>query len=118
MEVGFIANVPLVAKILLSDRNRFDLDWQQGQFNWRYRNRVKLQRAIHIGSYHPAPYVSAEPFCQSQFQKWGTTALYAGSLFPGGRHFAFDACYEHQNITVQHPNQQLNQFGLILNIYF
>ena len=117
MEVGFIANFPLVAKILLSDRNRFDLDWQPGQFYWRYRNRVKLQRTIHIGSYNPAPYVSAEPFYQSQYGKWATTALYAGSLFPAGKHFAFDAYYEHQNITGKHPNQQLNQAGLILNIY-
>lgn len=118
MEMGFIANVPLVAKILLSDRNRFDLDWQSGQFNWRYRNRVKLQRTVYIGSYDPAPYVSVEPFYQSHFQKWGTTALYAGSLFPAGKHFAFDGYYEHQNITIARPNRQLNQFGFILNMYF
>ena len=117
MHVGFVANLPLVAKILLSDRNRFDLDWQPGQFYWRYRNRVKLQRTIHIGSYNPAPYVSTEPFYQSRYQKWATTALYAGSLFPAGKHFAFDAYYEHQNITGTRPNEQLNQFGLILAIY-
>ena len=118
MQVGFVANFPLVAKILLSDRNRFDLDWQPGQFYWRYRNRVKLERTIHIRSYNPAPYVSAEPFYESQYHKWTTTALYAGSLFPAGKHAAFDAYYEHQNVTAKHPNQQFNQFGLILNLYF
>lgn len=50
MQVGFVANFPFVAETLLSDRNRFDLDWQSGQLYWRYRNRVKLQRTIHIGS--------------------------------------------------------------------
>lgn len=118
MEVGFVANFPLVVQFLLSDRNRFDLDWEPGKFYWRYRNRVKLERPIHIGSCNPAPYLSAEPFYQSQYQKWATTALYPGILSPVGKHFAFDVYYEHQNITGKRPNQQLNQFGLILNLYF
>jgi len=118
MEVGFISNVPLVANILLPDRNRADLDWSKGPFTWRYRNRVKFQRTVAIGSYNRAPYVSAEVFYQSQYSKWSTTALYAGCLLPVGKHFAFDPYYEHQNITGKPPNQQFNQFGLILNMYF
>ena len=118
MEVGFISNVPLVANILLSDRNRADLDWSKKPFVWRYRNRLKLQRTVAIGSYNPAPYASAEVFFQSQYSKWSTTVLYAGCLFPVGKHFAFDSYYAHQNITGKHPNQQLNQLGLILNMYF
>lgn len=117
METGFVANFPLVGNILLSDRNRFDLDWQPGHFYWYYRNRVKLQRTVHIGAYNPAPYLSAEPFYQSQYQKWATTALYAGSVFPVRKHFAFDAYYEHQNVTGKYPNEQHNQFGLIRDIY-
>lgn len=118
LETGFIVNLPLVARIMVSDRNRFDLDWQSGGFNWRYRNRVKVQRAIHIGSYNPAPYVSAEPFYQSQYGKWGTTALYAGSLFPVSKHVSFDVYYEHQNITTKAPNRQWNQLGVMLELYF
>jgi hypothetical protein len=117
MEVGFISNFPLPAKILLSDRNRADLDWSSGGFKWRYRNRPKFQRTISLGSYKPAPYVSAEFFYQSQYQKWSTTALYADVLFPVGKRFSLDAYYEHQNLTGKRPNQQLNQLGVILNIY-
>lgn len=109
---------PLVARILLSDRNREDLDWSKDKFTWRYRNRLTLERRIKIGSYHPAPYLSAEVFYQSQYQKWTTTALYAGCLFPVRKHLEFDPYYEHQNITNKHPNQQLNQFGLILSLSF
>ena len=109
---------PLVANILLTDRNRADLDWQEGQFTWRYRNRVSLERRFAVRSYHPGPYVSAEVFYQSQYEKWSTTALYAGCLLPVGKHFQFDPYYEHQNITGKHPNQQLNQFGLILSLYY
>ena len=118
MEVVATPRLPLVAKILASDRNRADLDWENGQFTWRYRNRLTLERRVGIGSYHPAPYVSAEVFYQSQYQKWSTTALYAGCLLPVSKHFELDPYYEHQNITGKRPNQQLNQFGLILNMHF
>jgi Protein of unknown function (DUF2490) len=118
VELVATPRLPLFAKILLTDRNRADLDWSAEPFTWRYRNRVSLERAITIGSYHPSPYASAEAFYESQYQKWSTTALYAGCLFPIRKHVEFDPYYEHQNITSKHPNQQLNQFGLILNLYF
>lgn len=109
---------PMVGKILVSDRNRSDLDWQQGKFSWRYRNKLEFKRNLTINSYHPGPYVAVEPFYESQYQKWSTTALYAGCLFPVGKHAEFDPYYEHQNNSGKTPNQQLNQFGLALNIYF
>ena len=117
-ELAATSHFPTMGKILLSDRNRADLDWSSGRFTWRYRNRITLERRIKLGSHHPAPYLSAEAFYQSQYTKWSTTALYAGCLFAVGKHFEFDPYYEHQNITGKHPNQQLNQFGLILSLYF
>ena len=118
LQLATTFHLPLVAKILLSDRNRADLDWSQNQLTWRYRNRISLDRRLAIASYHPAPYLSAEFFYQSQYQKWSTTALHVGCLFPVGRRLEFDSYYEHQNITSKRPNQQLNQLGLILNLYF
>jgi hypothetical protein len=118
MIVAATPHFPLFANILLTDRNRADLDWSQGQFKWRYRNRLTLERRIGLGTYHPAPYLSGEVFYLSQYHKWSTTALYAGCLLPLGKHFEFDPYYEHQNITSSSSNQQLNIFGLILSIYF
>jgi hypothetical protein len=118
LEPAVIFHFPLVAQILLSDRNRADLDWSKGQFTWRYRNRVTLERRINVRSYHPGPYVSAEAFYENQYNKWSTTAHYAGCLLPVGKHYQFDPYYEHQNVTSKRPNQQFNQFGLILNIYY
>src|SRR5215469_18804799 len=40
--VAATPRLPLVWSILLSDRNRMDLDWSQNQFTWRYRNRLTL----------------------------------------------------------------------------
>lgn len=104
--------------VLLTDRNRADLDWQNGGFSWRYRNRVQLERSARIRSYHPSPYASAEFFYESQYGKWSDTAIYAGCIFPLGKHSEFNPYYEHQNNTGKRPNQQINQLGLILSLYF
>jgi hypothetical protein len=109
---------PIASKVLLTDRNRADLDWKSGGFTWRYRNRAQVEGPVAIRSYHLTPYASAEVFYQSLYGKWSDTAIYAGCLLPIGRHLQLDPYYEHQNNTGKSPNQQLNQFGLILNLYF
>jgi hypothetical protein len=112
------SNLPMKAKLLLTDRNRADLDWSNGKFKWRYRNMPTIERTVAIGSYHLIPYTSAEFYYESQYRKWSTTELYAGSSFPLGKHFQLKAYYEHQNNTGKPPNKQLHGVGLVLNIYF
>jgi hypothetical protein len=109
---------PLKAGLLLSDRNRADLDWKSGNFSWRYRNRLQIEKRLTIRSYHPAPYASVEPFYESQYGKWSDTAIYAGCMFPMGKRVELNPYYEHQNNTGKSPNQQLNQLGLVLSLYF
>ena len=53
-------NFSLAAGILLSDWIRADLDWKNGIFSWRYRNKLSLGRTFAIRSYHFIPYVAAE----------------------------------------------------------
>ena len=111
-------NFPLKGRFLLSNRNRADIDWQRGGFSWRYRNLFQIEKSLKIRSYHPAPYASVEFFYESQYGKWSDTAIYAGCLFPIGKHVEFNPYYEHQNNAGKNPNQQLNQLGLMLNLYF
>jgi hypothetical protein len=111
-------HVPITARILITDRNRADLDWQAGAFTWRYRNRLTAERRFTIKDYHPAPYVSGELFYESQYSKISSTNLYAGCLLPVGKHVQFDPYYEHENNTGKRPNQQVNAAGLILNLFF
>ena len=111
-------HIPVTARILITDRNRADLDWQAGKFTWRYRNRLTAERRFTIKDYHPAPYVSAELFYESQYSKISSTNLYAGCLLPVGKHVQFDPYYEHENNTGKAPNQQVNALGLILNLFF
>jgi hypothetical protein len=109
---------PVSTKVLITDRNRFDLDWKSGGFTWRYRNRLQAEGPVPIGSYHMTPYASVEPFYESQYGKWAETAIYAGCIFPIRKHIQLDPYYEHQNETGKKPNKQLNQAGLVLNLYF
>jgi hypothetical protein len=118
MLVAVTSNFPLKAGFSLSDRNRADLDWKSGIFTWRYRNKLTLDRTFAIHSYHFIPYVAAEPFYESQYTKWSTTSLYAGSLFPVGKHVQFNTYYEHDNNTGKRPNRQVNSVGLAMNLYF
>lgn len=105
------------ALLLLSDRNRSDLDWSNGKFTWRYRNKLEIERPLTVHSYHPAPYSSVEVYYESQYQKWSTTEIYAGCLFPIRRRFELNPYYEHQNNTGKSHNSQLHGIGLILNVY-
>ena len=103
--------------LLFTDRNRSDLDWSDGRFKWRYRNKLTVEKPISIRSYHPAPYASVEVYYESQYQKWSTTEIYAGALFPFKKHYVLDPYYEHQNNTGKSPNSQLHGIGLKLIIY-
>jgi len=118
MEPVLTFHVPITARILVTDRNRADLDWSPGKFVWRYRNRLTAERRFTIKDYHPAPYVSAELFYESQYSKISSTNLYAGCLLPVNKHIEFDPYYEHENNTGKRPNQQVNAIGLILDLFF
>jgi hypothetical protein len=118
MLVAVTSNFPLKAGFSLSDRNRADLDWKGGGFTWRYRNKLTLDRTFSIGSYHFIPYVAAEPFYESQYSKISTTSLYAGALFPVGKHVEFNTYYEHDNNTGKHPDAQVSSVGLALYLFF
>lgn len=111
------SHFPMKARLLLTDRNRADLDWSDGKFTWRYRNMLSVERTVSIHSYHLMPYASVECYYESQYAKWSTTELYAGSLFPIGTHFQLTPYYEHQNNTGKSPNTQLHGVGLALDIY-
>ncbi len=118
MELVATLHIPSKARFLISDRNREDLDWSNGNFSRRYRNRPTVERTVGIHSYRFIPYTSAEFFYESQYQKWSTTSLYAGCLFPVKKRAQFDLYYEHENNTGKRPNQQINSLGLVLNLFF
>jgi hypothetical protein len=78
------SNFPLNAGFLVTDRNRFDLDWKNKVFSWRYRNRLTLERTVAIRAYHFIPYVAAEPLRESVQQVEHHISL-RGFIVPRGQ---------------------------------
>ncbi len=111
-------NLPLKGGLLVSDRNRLEVNFSNGNASWRYRNRPTVQKTIALGSYHPAIYASVEVYYNSRYGKWSSTALYGGGLFPLGRKIEINPYYEHENNTSHSPNQQVNTVGLVVNLFF
>jgi hypothetical protein len=118
MATSLTVHFPLKTGFLISDRNRADLDWTSETFTWRYRNKLMIERTVAISSFHLIPYAAAEPYYVDKYHKWSTTDLYAGCLFPVGRHIEFNTYYEHKNNTGKRPNQQTNDIGFALYLFF
>ena len=57
-------------KLLLSDRNRFDLGFQGGDFDPRYRNRIRLERSVAICGKTLTPYAYGEFFYSFDQGDW------------------------------------------------
>ena len=53
---------PLKSGFLFSDRNRADFRFINGEFSWRYRNRLTAERTVSILSYHFTPYARGEVY--------------------------------------------------------
>jgi hypothetical protein len=111
-------HIPFPGKTLITDRNRFDLDWSKAAFNWTYRNRITAEHRVTFHSYHPGVYTAAELSYLSQYSKWSNTRLFAGCLLPLNKRTQIDSYYEHVNNTGPRPNRQVNAAGLMINLYF
>jgi Protein of unknown function (DUF2490) len=105
--------------ILLSDRNRVDLRFIEGQnFSWRYRNRLTLERNFVIKKYTFTPYVRGEFFYDSRYDKISKNALTIGGVFPLTRRTEFEIYYEDQRDSGSPSNFHVRGAGLVLGLYF
>ena len=109
---------PLKAGFLITDRNRTDLRSVAGDFSWRYRNRLMVERSFGIHSYHFTPYVRAETFYDSNAEKWSRTTEDIGCIFPIRRRAEIEPYYQHMNDTAKSPNRQTHGVGLALSLYY
>lgn len=91
---------------------------RNGNFIWRYRNKLEVERTIAVRSYHLIPYVAVEAYYESQYNKWSTTALYAGSLFPIGKFVEFNPILRAREQHRGHTNHPENAVGIALYLFF
>ena len=100
-EVTFSA--PVFHHLLLSDRVRPELRWEQapsgGTFTQRYRNRVTLERPIRKYS----PFVMWEKFYNANVEAWNRTRYYAGITRMIGARRSIQLYYMRQNDQFSRP---------------
>jgi hypothetical protein len=120
---------PLPLQVLLSDRNREDLRWVNGEFSARYRNRVTLEREFKVLNRSVTPYGSAEVFYDSRFETWNRNRLIVGaqfalkrgapliSLIHPKKQLVLDVYLARQNDSRSQPSR-VKALGIAFNIYF
>jgi hypothetical protein len=101
----------------LIDRNRLDLRWVNGNFSWRYRNRLTLERHFKIGEKRAlTPYASGELFYDSRFDAWNRSRLRAGLQTTLSRTIMVDGYYVRQDDSRSSP-RLINAVGVVLNLF-
>lgn len=120
---------PKSGGLLLSDRNREDFRFVNGDFSFRYRNRVTIEREFHVFKQrNMTPYASGEVFYDTRYDVWNRNRWTVGvqiSLRPGPlrkmllpqRQVIFDLYYTRQNDS-RSETQHVNDIGAALALYF
>jgi hypothetical protein len=120
---------PLPMDILITDRNREDLRWVNGQFSARYRNRVMVEREFKVLGHPLTPYASAEIYFDTRFDTWNRNRLTVGLQIPFKKGFplitladpkrqlVLDLYVTRQNDSRAQPSR-VKAFGSVLSFYF
>jgi hypothetical protein len=105
------------AGFLLQDRNRAEFRWVNGVYDFRYRNRLTVDRAFRVSNFRFTPYASGELFWDRNHHSWNENQYSFGVQFPYKSRLMLDTFYLRQNCTTCSQNP-LNVWGVTLNLYF
>jgi len=105
----------LPAKILVSERNRFDLNFTSGKFDPRYRNRIRLERSFGFGQTKLIPYANGEFFYGFNAGRWIKTRAAAGVDVQAWERFVPEVYVQRDYNHGSGPD--ITGFGLLLSIY-
>jgi uncharacterized protein DUF2490 len=120
---------PLPLEIVLSDRNREDLRWVNGEFSGRYRNRLTLEREFKVLNRAVTPYGSVEVFYDTRFDTWNRNRIAAGvqlslkrgapliSLIHPKKQFVLDVYVTRQHDSRSQPSR-VKALGMAFSIYY
>jgi len=80
-------------KVLVTDRNRIEFRWVNGDYHIRYRNWLFAERPIKIKNLKLTPFAGTEPFWDQRYGKWNLVRFMAGARFPLKRRTFVDVFY-------------------------
>jgi hypothetical protein len=109
---------PLKGGVLVSNRGRVDARFIDGEYSWRLRSRLSVEKEFSIGSVRMNPYVRGELFYDSRFDKWSRTEWIGGAAFPLNRRVELEGYLDYQHDTGGDHNRQVYAIGTVLNLYF
>ena len=109
---------PLAGGVLVSNRGRLDLRFIDGEYSWRFRTRLSVEKEFSIGALRMNPYVRGEVFYDSRFDEWSRTEWIGGAAFPINRRVELEGYFDYQHDTGGDRNRQLRAIGSVLNLYF
>lgn len=126
-EQSFRQHLPL--RILLTDRNRQEFRIVNGNFSFRYRNRLMLEREFSLPGRSITPYGAVEVYHDSRFHVWNRNRLSTGVQIQlrralpllghvtPRRQVILDLSYTKQNDSRSEPHH-LHAIGAALRIHF
>ena len=85
--------------ILAQDRNRIEFRWKGDAYNFRYRNRLTVERPFRIGKLRLSPYASGELFWDRNHHAWNENQYAFGVQWPFRKIFKLNTYYLRQNCT-------------------
>ena len=101
---------------LLSDRNRVDFRWVNGNPKQRYRNRLKMERTFDISRFQLTPYAHAELFYDVNPRGWSRLRYAIGGEWNITKRIVIEGYYLRQNTWASVP-QFVNATGLAVQFY-
>ena len=105
------------AEFLITDRNRVEFRWVNGDYSTRYRNQLSVERATRLGGLRFTPYLSAEFFYDWAKDAWNEEQYAAGVEWPYKKVLKLSTYYLRQDCTACSP-RNLNVAGLSLNYFY
>ena len=103
--------------LLVSNRIRADLRWVNEERSQRYRDRLKAEKVLRLGDYHPVLYGSAEIYYDTRYDEFNRYRLIAGAVLPLPLKSEVDiyAASQHDR---QAETQHVLALGTALSFYF
>jgi hypothetical protein len=107
----------LPARFLVQDRSRIEFRWNAGTYNFRYRNKLTVDRPFKINKFRFQPYASGELFWDRNHHAWNENQYAFGVQFPYKKLLMLDTYFLRQNCTTC-SHDPVGVFGIRLNLYF
>lgn len=89
------ARFPFGGTWLLSDRNKGDFRWIDGDYSARYRNRLRLEHSLTLRTFKFTPYANAEAYYDFTLDEWNRSDMTLGAEFPWRWSTVLECYYTH-----------------------